>query len=247
MSLILGHSRQPMIRALLIAVAGLAVLAACSSEPEKQMGDRMQVSFDDPALQKAATAISAGETDAALDQARVVRDRINAVDPSGATLLKIAIKRNDLRAVQGLLALRADPNVPREAAPIAAAAEWANAEVVRALLDVGADPNGVANGESALWRAATGDRRDVVQLLLQHGALVDKGDADGETPAMAAVQSSHFQVAIMLLQRGASPFVKSFEGKSLAFWANQSRINPQSEEGHARDHLIAMLASAGAD
>ena len=209
------------------------------------MNQDQQRAFADPALQQAASALLAGETDDALAAAGAARERIDQPDRDGETLLKFAIKRNDERAVKGLLALGASPNLPPDAAPVAAAVEMANVEVVRALLDAGAEPDGVTNGESALWRAALGDRLEVAQLLLQRGANVDLGNRDGMTPALAAVTAGNYNMALFLLQRGANPAAKTLNGTSLAEWARRSRIDPQSEEGQARERLFLELKSAG--
>lgn len=209
------------------------------------MNENYGGTFADPALQQAAGALRAGETDVALTAAASARERIDDANPNGQTLLKLAIKRNDERAVKGLLALGANPNHPSDAAPVAAAVEMANAEVVRALVDAGADPNGTANGESALWRAALGDRREVAELLLQRGASIDRGNRDGMTPALAAVKADNYRMALFLLQHGANPAAKTLSGTGLAEWARRSRIDPQSEEGQARERLYVQLSSAG--
>ena len=226
--------------------ASFVALTACSVEQEKNMDASNQPTFNDPALQRAAEALLAGESERMLAEASARRDSIDAVDREGSTLLKIALKRNYEAAVKALLALKANPDLPHEAAPIGAAVELANIEIVKLLLKAGANPNGSTNGESALWRAAMGNRREVAEILLQSGAQIDHGDEDGETPVMAAVQASHFQLAIFLLERGASPSAKSGEGENLAYWARQSRINPNNEEGQARERLLSMLGAADA-
>lgn len=202
--------------------------------------------FPNPEMRHAAQLLLQGNADEAIQIASTQSEGINAVSPEGDTLLHLAIKENDPVSVKKLLGAGANPNIPLKRAPIAAAVELANTEVVNLLLEAGADPDGTTNGESALWRAALGGRQDVVELLLKHGAKIDYGDVDGETPALAAVLASQFSMALFLLEHGASPFAKSYEGMTIAEWAAESHINPNSEEGRAREELYEVLRKAGA-
>lgn len=81
-----------------------------------------------------------------------------------------------LTVIQMLLARGANPN-----AQLKLRVPWRNIPYDRytePLLNIGATP---------LLRAAHGGDIPVVRLLLQHGALVDLADFDGDTPLMAAV------------------------------------------------------------
>jgi ankyrin repeat protein len=86
------------------------------------------------------------------------------------------------------------------ASPLTAAAVRGHVEVVRYLLDEGADINLRPEGiwETALEHACRGGQLGVVVLLLERGA--DAGpDDDGMTPLMAASFSGHTDVAELLL------------------------------------------------
>lgn len=57
-----------------------------------------------------------------------------------------------------------------------------NLEPVRALLDCGASPNAQIMGHTVLTRAVFARNVEVVRLLIERGADVDKKGADGQTP-----------------------------------------------------------------
>lgn len=74
------------------------------------------------------------------------------------------------------------------------------------LLEHGADPNvtSTKSEETPLHRfAAFGRSREAVEMLLAHGAEVDKPRADGRTAYVLAVRNGNFAVADLLRERGA--------------------------------------------
>ena len=74
------------------------------------------------------------------------------------------------------------------------------------LLEHGADPD-IASGDSgevALHQfAKIGRSRSAAEMLLAHGATVDAKRADGRTPYVLAVRNGSFEIADLLLARGA--------------------------------------------
>ncbi|HEX7184223.1 MAG TPA: ankyrin repeat domain-containing protein [Thermoanaerobaculia bacterium] len=81
-------------------------------------------------------------------------------------------------------------------------------EGMRWLLEHGADPNVTSRptDETPLHRvAAFGRAPAIVELLLAHGAEVDKPRADGRTAYGLAVRADNAAVADLLRQRGADP------------------------------------------
>jgi hypothetical protein len=77
-----------------------------------------------------------------------------------------------------------------------AVARGRNLALAEHLLDRGCDPN------HALWAAAFNNDLDAIRLLVGRGAPVD-ARAEGETPFLAAVKTSHFEPAGLLLTLGA--------------------------------------------
>jgi quinoprotein dehydrogenase-associated probable ABC transporter substrate-binding protein len=72
------------------------------------------------------------------------------------------------------------------------------------LLGKGADVNGLSNlGETALTTASRAGCIEMMQLLVRHGARVDRPDGDGLTPLMGAVQRDQAPAIKFLLTHGA--------------------------------------------
>jgi ankyrin repeat protein len=84
-------------------------------------------------------------------------------------------------------------------------ASFGDVEMVNFMLDRGAMINLRIDelGETALVKASWAGHNEVVQTLLERGALVDKTDRLGITALMAACMSGKESIARMLLNKGA--------------------------------------------
>ena len=72
-------------------------------------------------------------------------------------------------------------------------------EIVKMLLEAGADPNGKQErGFAPLHSAAANGTIATVELLLKHGAIADARADDGKTPADLAAEAGHNEVAAKL-------------------------------------------------
>ena len=80
---------------------------------------------------------------------------------------------------------------------------------LRILLDAGADPNLIANGDAPLHEAAGGDwgSPTSIRVLLEHGAQVDARNKRGETPLMIAASNGDVKSIELLLKAGANPLL----------------------------------------
>jgi ankyrin repeat protein len=97
-------------------------------------------------------------------------------------------------------------------------------EVVRMLIDAGADPNLSDNkGKTPLivnaWDV------EIAKMLIAHGADVNARAYDGFTPLLNA---GTVEVTNLLLQHGADPFVKTEEGKTALDFAKQNNNKDQA-------------------
>jgi serine/threonine-protein phosphatase 6 regulatory ankyrin repeat subunit B len=91
-------------------------------------------------------------------------------------------------------------------------------------------------GQSPLIAAAGAGRVGVVNLLIDAGAQVDQVDVHKLTPLMHACHYGHLEVALRLLNKGASPDPRP--GKL-------SALTLAAEGGH--DRIVSLLAARGTD
>lgn len=124
--------------------------------------------------------------------------------------------------------------------PILAAALLGHAEIVRVLLQAGADPTigcGYMKANPA-HKAASFGHTQVMRVLSAHSSFAGIRDArgpyNGYTPLMDAVWHGHYEAAHVLVEAGADTAVRGHDGKSA--------LDLAREFGYAR--LEVMMAEA---
>ena len=144
-------------------------------------------------------------------------------DGQVAAGLRSAVRAGDVAAVQGLL--RNDPalasarlvgNNGGTGTPLHLVADWPGyypngPEIVRLLIDAGADPNALTSGrnspgpgdETPLHYAASNDDVDVAEALIEGGASIETPGGSIGTPLDNAVGYACWHVARLLVVRGA--------------------------------------------
>lgn len=140
----------------------------------------------------------------------------------GTRALEWAVDKNYIELVNVLAAHGAPLNVANAHGytPILSATWNDNADMVRALLRAGADPNVVTTGTTISWVsslmiAATYGYRDVVDVLVDEGhANLELVDHDGNTALMLAAESGHFGVVRYLVESGASLDTVNLQGET---------------------------------
>ncbi len=113
-------------------------------------------------------------------------------------LLLSAAKNGDIKQVHSLLNANAvvDTGDRDGTTPLMFAAHLGYTEIVRSLLDAGANINLKRKryGLTALMLAASANSLDIVKLLLSRGADVNATNEDGSTALMVAALKGHAEV-----------------------------------------------------
>ena len=90
-----------------------------------------------------------------------------------------------------------------------------DSEIVRMLLEAGADPNAICyNGLFPLYVAAETGNLDVIKVLISHGAEVNKTTPKGCTPILNAAEEGELETVQYLLDNGADPYIRNRAGQT---------------------------------
>lgn len=122
--------------------------------------------------------------------------------------------------------------------PIHEAAKSKSYDVLRLLLDNGADPNCVnKKGNSALHLAASGGVVEICTLLLEYGSSPDLSNNKGSTPLHIASKFGYYEISRLMIEFEADIFITDFEG--------YTAMNIAFLKGH--NGLINLYSSLGLD
>ena len=130
----------------------------------------------------------------------------------------------DCKTIKTALALpacRVDDFIFKEVLTgLAFAAESGHTEVAMHLLDLGADPNKLANGMTPLIAACFKGKMEVPSLLMERGADINAKTTDGRTEFMLACGEGVTEVAKLLVERGADINAKVIDGNEYHLTSN---------------------------
>ena len=190
----------------------------------------------------------------------------NTTLPEGETALMTAARTGEPEAVKVLLAHGADVN-GREKTMGETALMWAAAEnhsdAARVLLAAGADAgarstvltltpfkwvtSGMVStmlprgGWTALHYAARQGSIETARLLAEQHSNLNLTDPDGTTPLVIAIINAHYDLANMLLDRGADPNIADETGMAALYAAIDMRTLPPTQ-GRPPLNLIDNLS-----
>lgn len=145
---------------------------------------------------------------------------VNQLNQDGQTPLWTAVRMDQPRAVRALIENGADVNLAGEGTepPILTATFMchspADIEIVRVLIDAGADVNTHASrySETPLHYAGRSGLVTICQALIEAGADVNAVSSSGDTALQSAVSRGLPEVARLLLANGADPEIRNHVG-----------------------------------
>jgi ankyrin repeat protein len=160
------------------------------------------------------------------NQANMKRTIIGALAISSLIFLAAAeeihdaAQKNDLRRVREMLAT--NPGLANQKdsgfgrTPLHWAARGVHLDMLKLLLDKGADPNLRDNSKiTPLHSVSARGHREAAELLLGSGADVNAVDEFGKTPLAYAITGGHKQLADFLVSKGGTVPIKGEAGRRL--------------------------------
>ena len=162
---------------------------------------------------------------------------VNSTDRNGLTALQWAVQRGKTRAAELLLSKGAKVDV--------------RTPVVQHVYTDTPNPLVYTGKLTPLHEAAGGGHKDIVALLLAHGADVNARDVGGRTPLHEAAAGGHKDIVALLLAHGADANARDINGRTPLFDAGRadvmeallaggSDIAAKNTNGDTRLHELAM-------
>ena len=135
------------------------------------------------------------------------------------TALMKAVQKNDAAGVKALIGAGAsvDELDPNGDAPLVMAAYLGHDQIVRLLLDAGADVGAVdpSMHATALHAAAYAGRTESARLLIVGGVDINRqGPRNGYTALHDAIWENHVETARVIIEAGADLTLKSHSGET---------------------------------
>lgn len=154
-----------------------------------------------------ATALILAAANGRLEVVRALLDAnadVNAKNHFSSSALELASRQGHSEVVRALLAAKADLN--SNPCILYSASASGNVDVMKLLLDAGADKDGknCGVGNPLLIYAIEEGSANVVRALLEAGTDKEVRDGDGYTPLIAAIRHSRVEVVSLLLEAGAN-------------------------------------------
>jgi uncharacterized protein len=229
-----------------LALVAMAVFA-CQSRKEDDVAVDPARMFADANLLAAARAIESGNLPK-LDALVQIGTPVNGRGNDGATLLMYAVGTKRKDAVRGLLKLGADANQMSDKglSALMLAVGSDDSDLLPILLDHGANPN-LRNDrdEPMIFTAADQKRWRNLDLLLNRGADINATDRAGDTLMVSLSFKDQYEPIVKLLERGADFQKVGDGGWTLAHSIQESRLRPDSPEGHWLQKARAFLETHG--
>jgi uncharacterized protein len=132
-------------------------------------------------------------------------DLVNRFSPDGYQMIGLAAFFGHRLVVEYLVLKGAElqnfSKNPQQVTPLQSAVAGGNGEIVRILLENGANPNSIqASGYTPLHAATMNGQTEVVSLLLDHGADPNLLTTDGRTALDIAEENGYSEIARLIQQ-----------------------------------------------
>lgn len=154
----------------------------------------------EPKWSLSALVNAAGRGDTAMAEYLLAK----GADVDKGSPLDAAADTGETAMVRFLLQRGADPNrfrVGNIPAPLLSASRKGNVEILKLLIEFGADVK-AEDPYNPLRLAASGGHKEFVEILLAHGAPVNVRDSDGQTPLGYAIRKGYDDIAEILRKHG---------------------------------------------
>jgi ankyrin repeat protein len=165
------------------------------------------------------------------------------------TVFVYAVANKKIGAMQELINLRADPTlvVSGVGAPLSLAASSDDLKLLEMLLKSGCNPNAEFDDEPLIFLAQLQDRKETVKMLLDYGADIEARDSIGYTVLGEAIDTTHYDMALYLIEQGANVHSKTFDGVSIAYSTERAlaRMSPGSPGARKLERIIDMMKQRG--
>lgn len=230
--------RGPLPRAFLLAALGFLGTAG----PAPASGPDMY--FDAPNDKRMALAVAAGDVG-------TIEELLSskAVDPlkigrNATSWIEIAVLADQRRSFEALLKWGAlgPPQGKIAGQAMYSATVKGNLAWLERLYRAGASLDNYGGGELLLITAINIRNASVLDFYLRNGANLDMKSSVGGSAVLSAADAERFDIANMLLDRGASPWVMDSFGTTLGYSAEEAAMTPSWDHSSRMNaHRLSLL------
>lgn len=235
-----------------IFTALLAMLGINGCLRDNSMNDEIHIAnFPEPQVAALVRALIAGDGSKVKELASAGVD-LDSVGLYESTPVAVSIETNNLKMLELLLELGADPNfiTPKEISAAEHAASHKKPGYLRLMLESGLDPNIKSWNKPIIFFAIENNRWQQFDMLVEAGAdVLNTKTEDESTVALYLAMQFEYERLKSLIEKGAD--VKTPAKSGLSVVGNIAKMqkrfgsNPEHPAYKARVEIIEMLRNKG--